>query len=108
MTLAHEYSDESRSEGSIKNRINDRIDCRTDVAQPEAYHDDVIRDVASGASREKYVQDEEGRPAEDEGEKHKSQNFGRLLLRRHGIHGEVFPFSLSGQQPVMKKLKFSA
>lgn len=98
MTPAEEQTDEGRPERPVEDRVNDGVDRRADVAQPQTNHDDVVGHFAVRTGGEQNVEDEERRPAEDEREKHQSQNFGGLLLVSHRVGGHVFPLRPPGQQ----------
>jgi hypothetical protein len=52
----------------------------------------MVWNVAQWTRREDYVEDEEGRPAEDESEENQAQHFGCLLFRGYGISGQRASF----------------
>lgn len=79
---------EGRPKGSIEYGVDDGVDRRRYVSQPESDVDYVVRHVVAVRSRaehEEYIQQEERRPAQHEGEKHQAEHLTRLLLGTHDV-----------------------
>lgn len=60
MTPAPEKSDEGSSKRSVEDRVDDGVDGRGDVSQPQTRVHHVVWNVAVPARCEDYVEDEEG------------------------------------------------
>lgn len=99
LAAAEQQPDEGRPEGLVEHRVDDGVDGGADVAQPQAHHHHVLGHVAVRAGREEDVEDEEGRPAQDECEEYQAEYLGGLLLGGHGVGSHGFPLHPPGQQP---------
>lgn len=97
--LALQQANERGAESPIENGINNRVDCRGHVAQPEerVYH--VSRHRTRRTRGEEDVQQKEWRPAQDEREEHQAQDLARLLLRRDRVRGQGSLLRSSRQEP---------
>lgn len=91
--VALEQADKGRPERAIEYGVDDGIDRRGDIAKPKAGIHHVLRHLALGACGKYNVQDEERRPAQNEGEKHQSEHLGGLLLRSNGIGRHAVSFT---------------
>lgn len=87
------------SEGPVEDGVYDGVDGGRDVAQPEAEVDDMGWYSAAGTGSKEDVEDEEGGPAEDKGEKDEAEHFGSLLLRRHHIRSHRLPLAPAREEP---------
>ena len=87
VTPALEKPDEGSSKRSVEDRVDDGVDGRGDVSQPQTRERHVFRNVALRARCEDYVEDEEGCPTQDESEENQTQYFGCLLFRGHCVGG---------------------
>lgn len=81
--------DERGPERLVEYRVDDRIDRRGNVSQPQAHLGHVVghRAVGFRADREQDVQQKERRPAQHEREEHHAQHFAGLLFGSHGVGG---------------------
>lgn len=96
--FALQQANERGAESPIENGINNRIDCRGHVAQPEerVYH--VSRHRTRGTRGEEDVKEKEWRPAQHEREEHQAQDLACLLFRRHRVCGQGSLFRSSRQE----------
>jgi hypothetical protein len=76
---------EGEPEVSREEGVDDRIDGRVAVAQPEQDGKDQVRDAVL-AERPHQVDGEEGQPTEDEAADYQRQGFGRLGLHLEPLH----------------------
>lgn len=83
----------------IEHGVDDWINRRANVAQPEASVDYVIGDMAVRTCGEEDVEDEKRRPAEHKREKDDSQDFARFLLSHYRVQGQRLPLVSVGQEP---------
>ena len=60
VTPAPEKPDEGSSKCSVEDRVDDGVDGRGDVSQPQTRVHYVFRNLAARARCEEYVEDEEG------------------------------------------------
>lgn len=103
MTLASQKPDEGSSERSIEHGVDDGVDGRGDISQPQTRVHHVVRNVAVWTRCEDYVEHEERRPTQDESEENQTQHFGCLLFRGHCVGGQRASFVSSSQEPGRNK-----
>lgn len=86
--VAFQQTNKCCSKGPVKDGIDDWIDCRGHVAQPEKriYHMSWYR--TRGTHSKENVKQEKWRPTEHEREKHQSQNLTRFLFSCNRIRGQ--------------------
>lgn len=98
MAPAKKQTDEGRPEGPVEDCVDYWIDGRTHVAQPQTDYHHMVRHLAVGTGGEQNVEDEKGRPTQDEREENQPQHFRSLLFVRHRISCHVFPLGTASQQ----------
>lgn len=81
--------DERGSKRLVEYRIDDRIDRRRHVSQPQANLGHMVghRAVGFRADGEQDVQQKERRPAQHERKEHHAQNFAGFLFGSHCVGG---------------------
>lgn len=105
MTPAPQQPDEGSSECPVEHRVDDGVDGRGDVSQPEARVHHVVWNVAVWTRGEDDVEDEERSPAQHEGEEDEAQDFGRLLFRGYGVGGQRASLVSSSHESGSRKPK---
>ena len=104
LTPAQQQPDEGRPKRLVEDGVDDGVDRRADVAQPQANHFDVLRNLAVRTGGEDDVEDEERRPAEDEREEHQPQDFGGLLLGGDAVGRQRLALHSPRQQSATEQL----
>lgn len=96
---ASQQPDEGSSERPVEHRVDDGVDGRGDVSQPEARVNHVVWHVAVWTRRENNVEDEERSPTQDEGEENETQHFGCFLFCGYCVSGQRPSLVSAGYEP---------
>ena len=97
-----EYLDEGGLEGAVEDGVDDWIDGGGDVTKPQAHVGQVVRHLTRGTRGEVDIEDEERRPAYDEGEENQTEDLGGFLLIGDSVGGQRVSL-LRRQEPQMPR-----